>query len=142
MILFDEVEKAHPEVFNLLLQLLDDGRLTDSKGRTVNFANSIVILTSNIGSQRIMEQLSSQTSSDHTTRQENLEAELMQELQHFFRPEFLNRLDEIVVFNPISEAMLDQITDIHIQHYQKLLADEHGISLTITPEAKQFLAKK
>jgi len=136
--LFDEVEKAHPDVFNLLLQLLDDGRLTDSKGRTVHFENTIVILTSNIGSQRIMEQLSDKQHSG----QESVEAELMQELQHFFRPEFLNRLDEIVVFNPINEAMLDQITDIHIQHYQKLLANEHGISLTITPAAKQFLAKK
>ena len=125
-------------MFNLLLQLLDDGRLTDSKGRTVHFENTIVILTSNIGSQRIMEQLSNR----HHTGQESGEAELMQELQHFFRPEFLNRLDEIVVFNPINEAMLDQITDIHIQHYQKLLANEHGISLTITPAAKQFLAKK
>jgi ATP-dependent Clp protease ATP-binding subunit ClpB len=136
--LFDEVEKAHPDVFNLLLQLLDDGRLTDSKGRTVHFENTIVILTSNIGSQRIMEQLSDKQHSG----QESVEAELMQELQHFFRPEFLNRLDEIVVFNPINEAMLDQITDIHLQHYHKLLTDEHGITLTITPEAKQFLAKK
>jgi len=136
--LFDEVEKAHPDVFNLLLQLLDDGRLTDSKGRTVHFENTIVILTSNIGSQRIMEQLSDKQHSG----QESVEAELMQELQHFFRPEFLNRLDEIVVFNPINEAMLDQTTDIHLQHYHKLLTDEHGITLTITPAAKQFLAKK
>ena len=120
-----------------MLQLLDDGRLTDSKGRTVHFENTIVILTSNIGSQRIMEQLSDRQRTD-----QEREAELMQDLQHFFRPEFLNRLDEIVVFNPINEAMLDQITEIHIHRYQKLLADEHAITLTVTPEAKQFLAKK
>jgi ATP-dependent Clp protease ATP-binding subunit ClpB len=138
VLLFDEVEKAHPDVFNLLLQLLDDGRLTDSKGRTVHFENTIVILTSNIGSQKIMDYLSRSPAPDHT----DLEKELMQELQHFFRPEFLNRLDEIVIFNPISEQMLEKITDLHLAKYQQLLLDEHAITLTITSEAKQFLAKK
>lgn len=140
VILFDEVEKAHPDVFNLLLQLLDDGRLTDSKGRTVHFENTIVILTSNIGSQKIMHHLSDTSSS--TSRKDELEKELMQELQHFFRPEFLNRLDEIVIFNPISEEMLAQIIALQLNHYKELLAHEHGISLTITPEATHFLAKK
>lgn len=142
VLLFDEVEKAHPEVFNLLLQLLDDGRLTDSKWRTVHFENTIVILTSNIGSQKIMEHLSGNNNDTKQSSNDDLEKELMQELQRFFRPEFLNRLDEIVIFNPINEAMLDQIIDIHLNHYTKLLAEEHHISLTVTPEAKQFLAKK
>jgi len=140
VILFDEVEKAHPDVFNLLLQLLDDGRLTDSKWRTVHFENTIVILTSNIGSQKIMEHLT--TKQVWVSGNDDLEKELMQELQRFFRPEFLNRLDEIVIFNPISEAMLDQIIAIQLNYYQKLLADEHHITLTITPEATHFLAKK
>jgi ATP-dependent Clp protease ATP-binding subunit ClpB len=139
VLLFDEVEKAHPDVFNLLLQLLDDGRLTDSKGRTVHFENTIVILTSNMGSQKIMEHLS-ESSSDAST--EGLEKELMQDLQRFFRPEFLNRLDEIVIFNPITEAMLEQIIDIQLNHYEQLLASEHRIHLTVTPEAKALLAKK
>ncbi len=139
VLLFDEVEKAHPDVFNLLLQLLDDGRLTDSKGRTVHFENTIVILTSNIGSQKIMEHLATSPSAP---RNDDLESELMSDLQRFFRPEFLNRLDEIVIFNPISEAMLDQIIDIQIAHYQKLLKDEHDITVTLTPETKSFLARK
>lgn len=140
VVLFDEVEKAHPEVFNLLLQLLDDGRLTDSKGRTVNFANTIIILTSNIGSQKIMECLSGNTSAAQDS--EALEAELLQELHRFFRPEFLNRLDEIVVFNPISEQMLDEIIKIQLAHYEHLLHDEHEITLHVTPAAIAFLAKK
>lgn len=139
VLLFDEVEKAHPDVFNLLLQLLDDGRLTDSKGRTVHFENTIVILTSNIGSQKIMEHLSVIAGE---AKQSNLESELLQELQRFFRPEFLNRLDEVVIFNPINEQMLHQIIDIQIAGYQKLLREEHNITMSVTPEAKTFLAGK
>lgn len=149
VLLFDEVEKAHPDVFNLLLQLLDDGRLTDSKGRTVHFENTIVILTSNIGSQKIMEHLATSPSAPRNddviaseAKQSDLESELLQDLQRFFRPEFLNRLDEIVIFNPINKHMLDQIIDIQIDGYQKLLHEEHDITLTITPEAKTLLAQK
>lgn len=154
VLLFDEVEKAHPDVFNLLLQLLDDGRLTDSKGRTVHFENTIVILTSNIGSQKIMEHLSviasaTKQSSEIATSpsaprndESVLESELLQDLHHFFRPEFLNRLDEIVIFNPITEEMIQQILEIQLANYQRLLKDEHAITMQVTPEAKAFLVKK
>ena len=138
VILFDEVEKAHPDVFNLLLQLLDDGRLTDSKWRTVHFENTIVILTSNIWSQKIIDQLEG----NRPWVDQALEQTLMRDLQQFFRPEFLNRLDDIVIFNPINNDMLRKIVDIHIAHYQDMLAKEHHICIELTPEAKEFLAKK
>ena len=112
----------------------------------MHFENTIVILTSNIGSQKIMEHLAVRTSDanviESESKQSNLESELMGDLQRFFRPEFLNRLDEIVIFNPISEAMLDQIIDIQLAHYKKLLKDEHDITITITSAAKTFLAQK
>ncbi|MDP2669698.1 MAG: AAA family ATPase [bacterium] len=118
VILLDEIEKAHPDVFNILLQLLDDGRLTDSKGRTVNFKNTIIIMTSNIGSQKIMEQLQNEDANSNSHLQagrDKLEKELMQDLQHYFKPELLNRLDDIIIFNPITQETLLQIVDIQLK---------------------------
>lgn len=137
VILFDEVEKAHPEVFNTLLQLLDDGRLTDSKGKTVDFKHSIIILTSNIGSQHIMETLGDTSKNPDLS---TLEKSLMQELQQFFRPEFLNRLDDIIIFNPISREMLDQIIDIQLKNFQNLLQWEKHITVEFDPSVKQYLS--
>jgi ATP-dependent Clp protease ATP-binding subunit ClpB len=129
VVLFDEIEKAHPEVFNTLLQLLDDGRLTDGHGRTVNFKNTVVIMTSNIGSHYIME-LGSQAA----------EAKVMEALRNHFRPEFLNRVDEIITFHSLTRDDLVRIVDIQLDQLQNLLA-ERKIDLTLTDEARQHLAE-
>ncbi len=145
VVLFDEVEKAHPEVFNLLLQLLDDGRLTDGHGRTVDFRNTVVIMTSNIGSthiQQIMEQRQRRPrvywGGDDETE---LKEKVMEDLKGFFRPEFLNRVDEIIIFNPLTQDMLKEIVDIQIQRMKKYLKDRH-IDIVLTEKAKEYLAEK
>lgn len=135
VVLFDEVEKAHPEVFNVLLQLLDDGRLTDGHGRTVDFKNTIVIMTSNIGSVHIQSLLESK-SSEHTIRHR-----VMEELKGFFRPEFLNRIDDIIIFNPLSEALIKDIVDIQIQRMKRYLQDKK-IDIELSDSAKTYLAKE
>jgi ATP-dependent Clp protease ATP-binding subunit ClpB len=128
VILFDEIEKAHPDVFNTLLQLLDDGRLTDGQGRTVDFRNTVVIMTSNVGSQHLH---------DWT----NLEAKerVMEELRRSFRPEFLNRIDDIVIFHPLGRNEIDTIVDIQLGRLRKLLRDR-DLDLELSPEARGFLA--
>ena len=128
VVLFDEIEKAHPEVFNVLLQLLDDGRLTDGHGRTVSFKNTVVIMTSNIGSHFIME-----------LGPEAAEPRVMEALRQHFRPEFLNRIDEIIVFQRLSRSDLVQIVDIQLEHLRRLLLDRK-IGLVVTDAAKQHLA--
>lgn len=135
VILFDEVEKAHPDVFNTLLQMLDDGRLTDSKGRTVDFKNSVVILTSNIGSQVIMEKVS-------TGKKVDLDKDLMPHLQDHFRPEFLNRLDDMIVFNPVSKEMLSSIIDIHLHKLSKMIRKEKNITLTFDQSVADLLSER
>ncbi len=134
VILFDEVEKAHPDVYNILLQLLDDGRLTDSQGRTVDFTNTIVILTSNLGAQYI-------NSEDAVKNYEKMKTMVMSEVQNFFRPEFLNRIDEIIFFNRLSRNNIGGIVDIQLADLYKRLAKE-GIDLAIQDSAKEFLADK
>jgi len=129
VILFDEIEKAHYEVFNVLLQILDDGRLTDGKGRTVDFKNSVIIMTSNLGSE-IWQKENAPVSRDEITAI----------LRQHFRPEFINRIDEIVVFHKLDKSMLEKIVDIQLGHVNQLLADK-GYKLEITPEAKAFLAE-
>jgi ATP-dependent Clp protease ATP-binding subunit ClpB len=129
VVLFDEIEKAHPEVFNTLLQLLDDGRLTDGHGRTVNFKNTVVIMTSNIGSHFIME-----------LGPEAAESQVMAALRQHFRPEFLNRVDDIIMFHSLSRTDLTRIVEIQLSHLRKLLA-ERKISLELTEAAKMHLAE-
>ena len=147
VVLFDEVEKAHPDVFNILLQILDDGRLTDSKGRTVNFKNTIIILTSNLWANEIMDKMQEKikdgdfTSKEADEIRESLEKSLMDNLQQFFRPEFLNRLDDIIVFNPLSDKVLRKIVDIQISKYAKMLEEEKSIKIILTDKAKDFIAK-
>ncbi|MBI1800766.1 MAG: ATP-dependent chaperone ClpB, partial [Chloroflexi bacterium] len=131
VVLFDEIEKAHPEVFNVLLQVLDDGRLTDGQGRTVNFKNTIVIMTSNIGSQYIRE-LGGRD--DEEMRRRVLEA-----MNQHFRPEFLNRVDEVVIFHSLDKQQLMEIVAIQLRRLEALLADRH-ITLEVTAEAKAWLA--
>ncbi|HKL44059.1 MAG TPA: AAA family ATPase [Candidatus Absconditabacterales bacterium] len=135
VILFDEVEKAHPEVFNTLLQLLDDGILTDSKGRTVDFKNTIVVMTSNLGSEVIMSKMKDQKGTI------SLEKDIMPLLQSHFRPEFLNRLDDIILFNPVNEEMLTKIIDIQLSKIVDLVKREKNIDLIISDEVKKYIAK-
>ncbi|MDD6087899.1 MAG: ATP-dependent chaperone ClpB [Desulfovibrionaceae bacterium] len=135
VILFDEIEKAHPDVFNTLLQLLDDGRLTDSQGRTVDFRNTIVILTSNIGSAKLIEGIQSDG-----TFTPDAEREVLEELKHWFKPEFLNRIDETVLFTPLMPAQIAQIIDVQLRRIQKRL-DDRKIILEMTEAAHEFIAK-
>ncbi len=132
VILFDEVEKAHPEVLNVLLQLLDDGRLTDAQGRTVDFRNTIVIMTSNLGSQWI---------SEPGLSEEQIRARVMDAVRAHFRPELLNRIDEIVIFRPLGMAEISQIVDIQLRSLRARLA-ERKIELVLTPAAKEFIARE
>jgi len=144
VILFDEVEKAHPEVFSLLLQLLDDGRLTDGHGRTVDFRNTVVIMTSNIGSTHIQEILLDRERRPAAywgkTNDEELKEGVMNDLKAFFKPEFLNRVDEIIIFNPLSKDLLKQIVDIQVNRMKGYLR-EKGIDLVLTDTAKERLAE-
>ncbi len=131
VVLFDEIEKAHPDVFNVLLQILDDGRLTDSQGRTVDFRNSVIIMTSNIGSSWILEL--------GTERWEEVETRVMEALRALFRPEFLNRVDDTILFRPLAPEDLERIVDLQLARAQALLA-EKKITLEVTPEARRLLA--
>lgn len=142
VILFDEVEKAHPEVFNLLLQLLDDGRLTDSHGRTVDFRNSVVIMTSNIGSAHIQEMLKEKAKKPDAywvSSNEELKERIMEDLKSFFRPEFLNRVDEIIVFNPLTKELLKQIVEIQVSRMKKYIM-EKNVDIKLTDSAKEYFA--
>ena len=133
VVLFDEVEKAHPDVFNILLQILDDGRITDSQGRTVDFKNTIIILTSNLGSQHLLEGIQP----DGSISAEAQEA-VREELKRAFRPEFLNRLDEIIMFRPLTRENLSGIIDIMVDGLRKRLADK-GLGLELTDAARQLI---
>jgi ATP-dependent Clp protease ATP-binding subunit ClpB len=134
VVLFDEVEKGHPDVFNLLLQILEDGRLTDSQGRTVDFKNTVIILTSNIGSQDIM----NLAQSGHS--QKEIRDAVMAALRDQFRPEFLNRIDEIITFKPLGRQEINYIVDIQLKSLLKRLA-ERRLTLELTPEARGLLVE-
>ena len=134
VVLLDEVEKAHRDVFNILLQLLDDGRLTDSHGRTVDFSNTIVVMTSNIGSQTIMD-LSGKED------EELIHNRVMDALQHEFLPEFLNRIDEVIVFHPLGKEEIRQIVDLQLKHLSRLV-EANGYTLEVSTEAKDLLAEE
>jgi ATP-dependent Clp protease ATP-binding subunit ClpB len=144
VILFDEIEKAHPEVFNLLLQVLDDGRLTDGHGRTVDFRNTVIIMTSNIGGAHIQELLTEQAkrSGAHwgKTTQEILKEKIADDLKAFFKPEFLNRVDEIIIFNPLSKDLLKQIVGIQVDRMKTYLSAK-GIDIVLTETAKERFAE-
>jgi ATP-dependent Clp protease ATP-binding subunit ClpB len=135
VILFDEIEKAHVEVFNVFLQILDDGRLTDSKGRVVDFKNTVIIMTSNVGSQYIHE------ASRGTMSDEEMRRAVDQELQQKFRPEFLNRIDDVIVFHSLDLKQIKQIIEIQLKTLEKIIQDR-GLSLDITDSAKEYLAQE
>jgi ATP-dependent Clp protease ATP-binding subunit ClpB len=142
VVLFDEVEKAHPEVFNLLLQLLDDGRLTDSHGKTVDFRNTVVIMTSNLGSLHIQEMLTEREKSPLAYWVENeasFREKVMDDIKAFFKPEFLNRVDEIIIFNPLTRGLLKEIVDIQVERMKKYIR-ERNIDLVLTDRAKEYFA--
>ena len=140
VVLLDEIEKAHPEVFNILLQVLDEGRLTDNKGRTVNFKNTIIIMTSNLGAQYIMERSADLKPDSRERVQEEIEREIHKLLKQTLRPEFLNRIDEIIVFHALSEKEIRRIVDLQFDHIRKRVLDK-GLSLKLDESARDFLGK-
>ena len=133
VVLFDEIEKAHPDVFNVLLQVLDDGRITDSQGRTVDFKNTIIILTSNIGSMYLLEGID-----ENGEIKEDAKDMVMNDLRAHFRPEFLNRIDEIIMFKPLNKDNLSYIVDLLIGGVNKMLEDKE-VSIRLTDAAKTFV---
>ena len=139
VVLFDEIEKAHPDVFNILLQVLDDGRLTDNKGRTVNFKNTIIIMTSNLGSAYIQSQFEKITDANRQQVVEETKNEVMNMLKKTIRPEFLNRIDETIMFLPLNKTEIEQIVRLQINGIQHML-EENGVTLQLTDEAVDFIA--
>ena len=140
VVLFDEIEKAHPDVFNILLQVLDDGRLTDNKGRTVNFKNTIIIMTSNMGSSYIQSQMEKMDGSNKAQIIEETKREVMNMLKKTIRPEFLNRIDETIMFLPLTEKEIKEIVSLQIRNVQRTLS-ENGVELKLTDGAIDFLTK-
>ena len=140
VVLLDEIEKAHPDVFNILLQVLDDGRLTDNKGRTVDFRNTIVIMTSNMGSHVISEHLSAANGEPSSEQIDSVKEEVVELLKQQLKPEFLNRIDEIVMFEPLGYKAIEKIVDIQLRHIASMLRS-NGIELIYTSEARRFIAK-
>jgi ATP-dependent Clp protease ATP-binding subunit ClpA len=144
LILFDEIEKAHPDVFNVLLQILDDGRLTDAKGRVVNFKNTVIVMTSNVGSEIIykMQDFGFRDGKDkHTVlREDEMKEKVMQSLREKFKPEFLNRVDEIIIFHPLGKEQIKKIIELQLEKVcQRLL--QKNIKLEVSQDAEELLAK-
>src|SRR5690606_11508873 len=141
VVLLDEFEKAHPEVFNVLLQVLDDGRLTDSKGRTVDFTNTLIIMTSNLGSDLIRRRMEvAEEGRLSEAEMVALKRDLMNRLKEQLRPEFLNRVDEIVVFRPLGREQIRRIVEIQFERVRAMAAKNHGLDLVLTGAAKDRLA--
>ena len=136
VVLFDEIEKAHSDVFNVLLQVLDDGRITDSQGRTVDFKNTSLIMTSNLGSQYLLEGID-----ENGNISEEASSMVTGELRNHFRPEFLNRLDEIIMFKPLTKENIGSIVDLLVKGLNKRVADR-DLKIEITPEAKDIIIKE
>ena len=144
VILFDEIEKAHPDVMNMLLQILDDGRLTDAQGRTVNFKNTVIIMTSNVGAKLITEKKTLGFADEKENKEkeyENIKKDVLAELKKEFKPEFLNRIDEIIVFHKLEKEQIRKIVDIMLSGVEKLLKMQ-GISLKVDEKAKDLIASK
>ena len=139
VVLLDEIEKAHPEVFNILLQVLEDGRLTDNKGRTVNFKNTIIIMTSNIGASLILEKSLRMTDENRELIAMEIQDEVLNLLRHELRPEFLNRIDETIVFHSLQRSHIKQIVDLQIARLGKQLA-EQKIRIEMSDAAKEYIA--
>ena len=141
VVLFDEIEKAHPDVFNILLQVLDDGRLTDNKGRVVNFKNTIIIMTSNMGSSLIRENFENMTPETHDQVVDETKVQVLELLKKTIRPEFLNRIDDIIMFTPLNEEEIRKIVTLQLNSVKKMLA-QNGIALEFTDAALAFISDK
>lgn len=141
VVLFDEIEKAHPDVFNILLQVLDDGRLTDNKGRLVNFKNTIIIMTSNMGSSVIRDNFAKMTAENREETIETTKGQVIEMLKQTIRPEFLNRIDEIIMFTPLNEKEIEEIVGLQIRSIQKML-ERNGVTMEVTPAALKYLAEE
>lgn len=141
VVLFDEIEKAHTDVFNILLQVLDDGRLTDNKGRNVNFKNTIIIMTSNMGSHLIRDNFASMTPENHDEVVDRTREEVLDMLKQTIRPEFINRIDEIIMFTPLNEREIEEIVGLQINGIRRMLL-RNGVSLEVTPAALHYLAEE
>ena len=141
VVLFDEIEKAHPDVFNVLLQVLDDGRLTDNKGRMVNFKNTIIIMTSNMGSSLIRENFAKMTDANREEMIDNTKYSVLEMLKQTIRPEFINRIDEIIMFTPLNEKEIEEIVKLQVDGIKRML-HANGISLDVTPAALHYLAEE
>jgi len=140
VILLDEIEKAHPDVFNILLQVLDDGRLTDNKGRTVNFRNTIIIMTSNMGSQMIRENIRNMSGTNKAQVMEETRRQVMDLLQRTIRPEFLNRVDEIIMFTPLDSGQIREIVKLQFEHIRRLLEDKQ-VEIVLDDDALDWIAR-
>ena len=141
VVLLDEIEKAHPDVFNILLQVLDDGRLTDNKGRTVDFKNTIIIMTSNIGAHVIQEKLKDLNDKNREQVLEATNQEVYELLKQTIRPEFLNRIDEVIMFTPLQESEIVDIVRLQVRSLQGMLAG-NGISIEVTDRAVEWIARE
>jgi ATP-dependent Clp protease ATP-binding subunit ClpA len=141
LVLFDEIEKAHPEIFNILLQILDDGRLTDAKGRVVNFKNTIIIMTSNVGNEIVKHYTLGFSSDPGRTEQAEMKTKVLEALKNQFKPEFLNRVDEIIVFESLTKDDLTKIVDLQIEQVEARLAAKK-IKIKVSAKAKKYLADK
>ena len=144
VVLFDEIEKAHPDVFNILLQVLDDGHITDSKGRKVSFKNTVIIMTSNAGAQRIVEprNLGFSAKEDAQKNYERMKSGVMEEVKRLFKPEFLNRIDEVMVFHPLTKEEMKQIITLLADNLVRRCREQMGIHLTLTPALKEEIVEK
>ena len=144
VVLFDEIEKAHPDVFNVLLQVLDDGHITDSKGRKVSFKNSILIMTSNAGAQRIIDPKNLGFGAAETEQQsyDKMKGKVMEEVKRLFKPEFINRIDEIMVFHPLGREDMKQIITLLSRNLTKRCKEQMDIDLAITSSVKEYLIEK
>lgn len=144
VILFDEIEKAHPDVFNILLQVLDDGQITDAQGRKIDFKNTVLIMTSNCGAENIIspKRLGFGAVSSEKEDYEFMKSRVMEEVKRTFKPEFLNRIDEMIVFHPLNKEHMKQIVDIMLSSIRKRTKDQLGIDLVVQEDAKEFLVEK
>ena len=144
VVLFDEIEKAHPDVFNILLQVLDDGHITDSKGRKVSFKNTILIMTSNAGAQRIMEPKNLGFSSANSEKQnyDKMKENVMEEVKRIFKPEFINRIDEIMVFHPLNRDNMKQIVTMLSKNLVERCRRQMEIELSVSPALKEYIVEK
>jgi ATP-dependent Clp protease ATP-binding subunit ClpC len=144
VVLFDEIEKAHPDVFNILLQVLDDGHITDSKGRKVSFKNTILVMTSTAGAQRIMEPKNLGFGAGDTAQKsyEKMKSAVMDEVKKIFKPEFINRIDEIMVFHPLTEEDLIKVVKLLASNLSKRCRDQMGVELTMTKTLTKYLVDK